>query len=101
MKRISSVNVGSVVLYGAVLVAFWTFVFGTIYWLLGWAFGASSTFINMNLGNWTAYTLQTYLSVIWRSIVNGVGGALAGLLVALVYNAVASMMGGIKITLDD
>ncbi len=33
-------------------------------------------------------------------VVNGVGGALAGLLVALVYNAVAGMMGGIKLELE-
>jgi hypothetical protein len=101
MKRITSVNVGSVVLYGAVLVAFWTFVFGTIYWLLGWAFGAQAWFIDMNLGNWTAYTFQTYLTVIGRSLVNAIGGALAGLIVALVYNAVAGMMGGIALQLED
>jgi hypothetical protein len=33
-------------------------------------------------------------------IVNAIGGAFAGLLIALVYNAVAGMMGGIKINLD-
>jgi hypothetical protein len=33
-------------------------------------------------------------------VVNGVGGALAGLVAALLYNAVARTMGGIKITLD-
>ena len=100
MKRIRSVNVGSLVLYGAVLVAFWTFVFGLYYWILGWAFGAKSVFIDMNLANWTAYTLQTFLSVIWRSLVNAVGGAAAGLIVGLVYNAVAGIMGGIKIDLE-
>jgi ABC-type spermidine/putrescine transport system permease subunit I len=100
MKRIKSVDVGSVVLYGAVLVAFWTFVFGTVYWMLGWAFGAQAWFIDMDLVNWTAYTFQTYLTVIWRSLVNAISGALAGLLVALVYNAVAGMMGGIKIDLE-
>ena len=100
MKRIAKVDVGSVVLYGAVLVAFWTFVFGLYYWILGWAFGANSVFIDMNLANWTAYTLTTFLSVLWRSLVNAVGGALAGLVVALVYNAVAGMMGGIKVDLQ-
>ena len=101
MKRISSVSVGSVVLYGAVLVAFWTFVIGMYYWILGWAFGAQAWFIDMNLANWTAYTFQTFLSVVWRSFVNALGGAVAGLVVALVYNAVAGMMGGIAIQLDD
>jgi hypothetical protein len=101
MKRISSVSVGSVALYGAVLVAFWTFVFGMFFWILGWAFGAQAWFIDMNLANWTAYTFQTFLSVIWRSLVNAIGGGLAGLIVALVYNAVAGMMGGISIQLDD
>jgi len=100
MKRVKSVDVGSFVLYGAVLVAFWTFVFGLVYWLLGWAFGAQAWYIDMNLGSWTAYTLQTFLSVVWRSLVNAVGGALAGLVVSLVYNAVAGMMGGIKIDLE-
>ena len=101
MKRIASVNVGSVVLYGAVLVAFWTFVFGVYYWILGWAFGANSVFIDMNLANWTSYTFQTFMSVLWRSLVNAIGGAVAGLIVALVYNAVAGMMGGISIRLED
>ena len=55
MKTIKSVNVGSFVLYGAVLAAFWTFVFGLYYWLLGWIFGAQSIFVDMNLGNWTVY----------------------------------------------
>ena len=100
MKAIKSVNVGSFVLYGAVLVAFWTFVFGTYFWLLGWIFGAQAWYIDMNLGNWTAYTLSTFFSVLWRAILNGIGGALAGLVVALVYNSVAAMMGGIKINLE-
>ena len=100
MKRIRSVDVGSVVLYGAVLVAFWTFVFGVYYWILGWAFGANATFIDMNLANWTAYSMATFLSVFWRSLINALGGALAGLVVALVYNAVAGMMGGVKLNLD-
>jgi len=100
MKAIKSVNVGSFVLYGAVLVAFWTFAFGLYYWIAGWIFGAQSWWIDMNLVNWSAYTAATFLSVIWRSLINALGGALAGLLVALVYNAVAGMMGGIKINLE-
>jgi hypothetical protein len=38
--------------------------------------------------------------VFWRALVNAIPGALGGLLVALVYNAVAGMMGGIKINLE-
>ena len=100
MKTIKSVNVGSFVLYGAVLAAFWTFVFGLIYWILGWIFGAQSWWIDMNLLNWSGYTFVTFLTVIWRSLINAVGGALAGWVVALVYNAVAGMMGGIKINVE-
>jgi hypothetical protein len=100
MKTIKSVNVTSFVIYGAVLVAFWTFVLGLYYWILGWLFGAQSIWIDMNLANWSAYTFTTFLSVIWRSLINGLGGALGGLVVALVYNAVAGMMGGIKINLE-
>ena len=100
MKTIKSVSVTSFVVYGAVLIAFWTFVFGTYYWLLGWIFGAQSWFIDMNFLNWSAYTLTTYLAVIWRSLINSLGGALAGLIVALVYNAVAGMMGGIKLNVE-
>jgi hypothetical protein len=100
MKAIKSVNVGSFILYGAVLVAFWTFAFGLYYWIMGWIFGAQSWWIDMNFANWTAYTFSTFLSVIWRSLLNAIPGALAGLLVALVYNAVAGMMGGIKINLE-
>jgi len=87
MKAIKSVSVGSFALYGAVLAVFWTFVFGFTYWFLGWIFGASSWLIDMNLANWTAYTFQTFLSVIWRSLDQRHSGALGGLLVALVYNA--------------
>jgi hypothetical protein len=101
MKTISSVNVLSFVIYGAVLAAFWTFAFGLWYWILGWSFGASSTWIDMNLGNWTSYTFNTFLTVFWRALINAVGGAFAGLLIALVYNAVAGMMGGVKINLTD
>jgi len=100
MKTIKSVDVGSFVLYGAVLAAFWTFAFGLWYWVLGWLFGASSWWIDMNLANWSAYTFATFLSVFWRSLVNALGGALAGLVVALVYNAVAGMMGGVKLKID-
>jgi hypothetical protein len=100
MKTIKSVDVGSFVLYGAVLAAFWTFAFGLWYWVLGWLFGASSWWIDMNLANWSAYTFATFLSVFWRSLVNALGGALAGLVVALVYNAVAGMMGGVKLNLQ-
>ncbi len=100
MKTIKSVSISSFVIYGAVLVAFWTFVFGTYYWILGWIFGAQSWFIDMNFLNWTAYTFATFLSVLWRSLVNALGGALAGFVVALVYNAVAGMMGGIKLNVE-
>ena len=100
MKTIKSVNVGSFVLYGAVLAAFWTFVFSLVYWIMGWIFGATSWWIDMNLGNWSAYTFVTFLTVIWRSLINAAIGALAGLVVALVYNAVAGMMGGIKLNVE-
>jgi hypothetical protein len=100
MRAVKSVDVGSFVLYGAVLVAFWTLAFGLYYWILGWIFGAQSWYVDMNLVNWTSYTFRTFLSVIWRMFVNGLGGALAGLVVALVYNAVAGVMGGIKLNFD-
>ena len=100
-KAIGSIDLGKAALYGAVLVAFWTFVFGAYYYLLGWIFGAQSWFIDMNLGIWTSFTLQTALSVLWRMIINGVGGAFAGFFVALIYNVVAGMMGGIVINLND
>jgi ABC-type Fe3+ transport system permease subunit len=100
MKTIKSVDVKSFVIYGAVLFALWTFIFGLYYWILGWIFGAQSFWIDMNLANWSAYTFSTFLSVIWRSFVNALGGALGGLVVALVYNAVAGMMGGIKLNLE-
>ena len=100
MRTIKSVKISSLVWYGFVLVAFWTFVFGLYYWVLGWIFGAQSWFIDVTLANWTEYTLRTLLSVLWQALLNGVGGALAGLVVALVYNAVAGMMGGIKIELE-
>ncbi len=96
MRTIKSVDVKSFVLYGAVLAAFWTFMFGLYYWILGWIFGAQSWWIDMNLVNWSAYSMVTFLAVFWRSLINALGGALAGLVVALVYNAVAGMMGGVK-----
>ena len=100
-KAIGSIDLGKAALYGAVLAAFWTLVFGVFYWILGWLFGAQAWFIDMNLGIWTEFTLQTALSVVWRMAVNGLGGAVAGFAVALIYNAVASMMGGIVIQLED
>jgi hypothetical protein len=54
----------------------------------------------MNLLNWSAYSFVTFLAVFWRSLINALGGALSGLVVALVYNAVAGMMGGVKINLE-
>lgn len=100
MKSIKSVDVKSFVLYGAVLAAFWTFMFGLYYWVLGWIFGAQSWWIDMNLVNWSAYSMVTFLAVFWRSLINALGGALTGLVVALVYNFVAGMMGGVKLNLD-
>lgn len=100
-KAISSFDLGKAALYGFVLVAFWTFAFGLYYWIAGWLFGAQAWFIDMNLGIWTEFTLQTALAVVWRMFVNGLGGAFAGFFVALVYNAVAGLMGGIVINLDD
>ncbi len=100
MKTIKSLDYGTMLLYGAVLAAVWTLVFGIYYWIVGWAFGASSWLIDMNLGLWTEYTLRTALSVIWRMFVNGIGGAIAGLIIAVVYNIVAGIMGGIKLEVE-
>ena len=100
MKAIKRFDIGSAVLYGAVLFAFWTLVIGIYYWLLGWLFGAQSWFIDMNLTNWTGYTFRTLLAILWRMLINGLGGAFAGLIVALVYNAVAGVMGGIKLEVE-
>jgi ABC-type Fe3+ transport system permease subunit len=100
MKTIKSVDVKSFVLYGAVLAALWTFAFGLYYWILGWIFGAQSWWIDMNLLNWSVYGFYTFLAVFWRSLINALGGALGGLVVALVYNAVAGMMGGVKVNLE-
>jgi hypothetical protein len=100
MRTIKRVKISSFVWYGFVLVAFWTFVIGVYYWILGWIFGAQSWFIDVTLASWTEFTLRTFLNVLWQALLNGVGGALAGLVVALVYNAVAGMMGGIQIELE-
>jgi len=100
-KAISRIDLGKAALYGAVLMAFWTLVFGIYLWLAGWLFGAQAWFIDMNLGIWTQFTLSTLLSVLWRMIVNGLGGAIAGFFVAFIYNGVAGMMGGIVIELND
>jgi hypothetical protein len=100
VKTIKSVNVGSFALYGAVLAAFWTVVFGLYYWILGWLFGAQSIFIDMNLGNWTVYSFYTFGLVFLRALLAALGGALAGLVVAWVYNIVAGMMGGIKLNVE-
>jgi hypothetical protein len=54
----------------------------------------------MDIVNWTGYTFGTFLGIIWRMFINGLGGALAGLVVALVYNIVAGIMGGLKFELE-
>jgi hypothetical protein len=100
MKTIKSVNVGSFVLYGAVLSAFWTLVIGWFYWILGWLFGASSLWIDMNLGNWTMYSVTSFIAVIGRALIAAAAGALAGLVVSLVYNFVANLMGGLQINVE-
>jgi len=100
MKTIKSVNVGSFALYGAVLAAFWTFAFGLVYWILGWIFGAQTWWIDMNLVNWSVYSFATFMTIFWRSLINAIPGALGGLLIALVYNAVAGIMGWIKLNVD-
>jgi len=101
MKAIKSIDLGKAAIYGAVLAAFWTLVFGIYYWVMGWAFGSASWLVDMNLGIWTEFTLETALSVVWRMLVNGLGGLIAGFFVALIYNGVAGIMGGILIELDD
>ena len=100
MKTIKSVEVKSFVLYGAVLAAFWTFAFGFVIWIFGWIFGAQSWWIDMNLGNWTVYSLYTFIMVFARALVAAIGGALAGLVVAVVYNFVAGQMGGLKLNIN-
>ena len=100
MKTIKKINIGSAVAYGAVLAAFWTFAFGLVMWIMGWIFGAQSWWIDMNLGNWTVYSLTTFGLLFLRALLSALGGAFAGLVVAWVYNIVAGMMGGLKIQLD-
>ena len=100
MRAIRSVGVSSFVLYGAVLAALWTFVIGLYYWILGWIFGAQAWFIDVNLGNWTVYTMTTFGLIFLRAFIAALGGALAGWVIALVYNVVAGMMGGLKVNLE-
>jgi hypothetical protein len=100
MKTIKSVNVGSFALYGAVLAALWAFVLGVYYWLLGWLFGAQSWYIDMNLGNWTVYTMTTFGLIFLKAFIAGAGGALAGAITGWIYNIVAGMMGGLKLNLE-
>lgn len=100
MKTIKSVGVGSFVLYGAVWAALLTFIFGLVFWIFGWIFGAQSWWIDMNLGNWTVFSLTTFAMVFLRAVLAAIPGALGGLVIALVYNAVSGMMGGIKLNLD-
>jgi len=66
----------------------------------GLAIRASSWYIDMNLSNWTAYTFSTFISVFWRAPAQCHRCALAGLVVAIVYNAVAGMMGGLKLNIE-
>ena len=101
MKAIKSLDVASVMVYGFWLVAIWTLVFGFYHWVLGWAFGAQSWFIDMDIVNWTEYTVKTFLGVFWRMFVNGLGGAFVGMIIAVFYNASAGVMGGIKVELGD
>jgi hypothetical protein len=100
MKAIRSVSVGSFALYGAVLAALWTFVIGMYYWILGWIFGAQSWFIDMNLGNLTVYTMTAFGLIFLKAFIAAFGGALAGAVIAWVYNIVAGMMGGLKLNLE-
>lgn len=100
MYNKKKLDIWYLIVYGALFVAFWTLAFGIYYWITGWIFGAQSWFIDMNLANWSGYTLQSLLSVVVAMFINGIGAACAGLVVALVYIAVASIMGGIKIKLE-
>jgi hypothetical protein len=99
-KTIRSVNVMSGVLYGAVLAATVTLVFGFYWWLLGAIRGGQSPLIDWTLGSFTSYSVRVLLSVLWSMVVNGIGGALTGLVVVLLYNAVAQVMGGLKISVE-
>lgn len=100
-KALGSIDLGKAALYGAVLAGFWTLVFGVAYWILGWLFGAQAWFIDMNLGTWTTFTFATALSVVWKMLLNGAVGAVGGFFVALIYNAVAGIMGGLVFELKD
>ena len=99
-KTIRAVHRSSGVRYGAVLAATVTLVFGISWWLVGWLRGAPSPLRDRTLGSFSAYTFQALLSVHWAMVVNGVGGALAGLVVVLLANAVAGVMGGLKLTVE-
>jgi hypothetical protein len=99
-KAIRAVNLTSGVLYGAVLAATVTLVFGVYWWLLGAIRGGQSPLIDWTLGSFSSYSVQALLSVLWAMVVNGIGGALAGLVAVLIYNAVARVMGGLKITVE-
>jgi hypothetical protein len=94
------VNITSGVLYGAVLAATVTPIFGFSWWLLGWIRGGQSPLIDWTPGSFTSHSVQVLLSVLWSMVVDGTGGALTGLVVDLVYNAVAQVMGGIKISVE-
>ena len=54
----------------------------------------------MNLGNWTVYTMTTFGLIFLKAFIVGAGGALAGAVIAWIYNIVAGMMGGLKINLQ-
>jgi hypothetical protein len=99
-KAIRAVNLTSGALYGAVLAATVTLVFGVYWWLLGWIRGGQSPLIDWTLGSFTSYSVQVLLSVLWAMVVNGIGGALTGLVAVLLYNAVARVMGGLKLTVE-
>jgi hypothetical protein len=99
-KTIRAVDLKSGVLYGAVLAATVTLVFGVYWWLLGWIRGGQSPLIDWTLGSFSTYSFQVLLSVLWAMVVNGIGGAVAGLVVVLLYNTVANVMGGLKLTVE-
>ncbi len=92
---------GSAMLYGAVLYALWTIAVGLVLWFMGWIFGAQSWFIDMDLANWSEYTLTTFLGIFVTAFFRAIAGAFAGFVVALIYNAVADIMGGVKVELTE